>query len=450
MNINLPENVKFIINNLQRNGFEAYAVGGCVRDSILGRTPNDWDITTSALPEQIKAIFRRTVDTGIEHGTVTVLINKEAFEVTTYRTESEYNDFRHPSSVEFVTSLDEDLKRRDFTINAMAYNDEHGLVDPYGGLSDLEKHTVRCVGDPLERFSEDALRILRAVRFSAQLSFKIDDETRNAISALSPTLKHISVERICTELIKLIVSPHPEYIRDAYELGITRVFFKEFDTMMITPQHSSYHMYTVGEHTIKAMTYTEPDRILRLTMLLHDIGKPNAKKTDENGTDHFKGHAEISAQIAKSFMRRLNMDNDTIKKVTLLIKYHDWRFPVTPKNVRRAVSVIGKDMFPYFLKIQTADTMAKSDYHRQMTLDDIDGVRRIFNTIVSQEQCVSLKELKISGSDVIQLGCPAGPAVGELLERALKFVIEDPSHNDASLLKDYIKNILTEENYESC
>ncbi len=384
-------------------------------------------------------MFRRTVDTGIEHGTVTVLIDKEAFEVTTYRTDGDYVDFRHPTSVEFVKSLDEDLKRRDFTINAMAYNDESGLVDPYGGLSDIESQTVRCVGDPFERFSEDALRILRAVRFSAQLSFKIDHKTRNAISDLSSSLKHISVERICTELIKLIVSPHPEYIRDAYELGITRVFFKEFDTMMNTPQNSRYHIYSVGEHTIKAMEFIEPDRILRLTMLLHDIGKPSVRTTDPDGTDHFKGHGEVSAQIAKSFMRRLNMDNDTIKKVTLLIKYHDWRYPVTPVNVRKAVKVIGKDLFPSFLKVQEADSMVKSEYGKLDTLDNIKEIRRIFHTIVSEGQCVSIKELAINGSDILKLGYPAGPAVGDMLAQALDYVIEDPSRNDADLLIKYIK-----------
>ena len=448
MIINLPDHVQYIIRKLQQKGYETYAVGGCVRDSILGRIPNDWDITTSALPEQIKAVFKRTVDTGIEHGTVTVLIDKEAFEVTTYREDNEYTDFRHPSSVEFVKSLTEDLKRRDFTINAMAYNNEDGLVDPFNGLKDLEDKIVRCVGDPMERFSEDALRMLRAVRFSAQLSFDIDHDTREAIKLLSFTLKHISAERICTELVKLIISPHPEYIRDAYELGITKVFFKEFDNMMSTPQNSRYHIYSVGEHTIKAMENVEPDRILRLTMLLHDIGKPNARTTDKKGTDHFKGHGEISAHMAKNFMRRLNMDNDTIKKVTLLIRFHDWRFTVTPANVRYAVSVIGKELFPLFIKVQTADTLAKSDYGKKKTLENLLGIKNIFKTIIAEEQCVSVKELKISGSDILALGCPAGPKVGELLNKALEKVLEDPADNDPIFLTEYIKNFLTEENNE--
>lgn len=449
MNIKLPDKVKNIIVSLQKAGYEAYAVGGCVRDSILGRQPNDWDITTSARPDEIKRIFKRTVDTGIEHGTVTVLINHEAFEVTTYRLDKDYTDFRHPSSVEFVTSLTEDLRRRDFTINAMAYNDEDGLVDPFGGLIDLDKKTVCSVGNAVERFSEDALRMLRAIRFSAQLSFEIEEQTALAIKQLCGELKHISAERICAELIKLIISPHPEYIKKAYELGVTGVIFKEFDAMMQTPQNSRYHKYSVGEHTICAMQNIDADRILRLTMLLHDIGKPSVRTTDSAGEDHFKGHGPVSAEIAKSFMRSLNMDNDTIKKVTLLIKYHDWRFPVNERNVRRALMVVGKDMFPSLIKVQIADTMAKSDYLKDKTLENIYKMKNIYNTIILEDQCVSIKELKINGSDIIALGCPAGPKVGEFLSAALDKVIEDPSNNDPAFLTKYIKNLLTEEEYES-
>lgn len=448
MKIILPANVELIIDKLRQAGYEAFAVGGCVRDSILGRKPNDWDITTSALPDEIKAIFRRTVDTGIEHGTVTVLIDKEAFEVTTYREDSDYKDFRHPSSVEFVKSITEDLKRRDFTINAMAYNNEAGLVDPFGGLSDLRLEIVRCVGDPLERFSEDALRILRAVRFSAQLSFKIDAATREAIKRLSHTLEHISAERICTELVKLITSPHPEYLREAYELGITTVFFKEFDKMMQTPQNSKYHIYSVGEHTLKAMEYVDSDRLLRLTMLLHDIGKPYVKTTDAKGCDHFKGHAAVGADMAKGIMRRLKMDNDTIKKVTLLIRYHDLRFTPTEKNVRLAVNKIGKDLFPYFIKVQLADSRAKSDYVKEYALSNIYETEKLYNKIIAEGQCVSIRDLKITGSDVLSLGCPPGPAVGEYLDKALELVLDDPDKNDSIILAEYIKKLITEEDNE--
>lgn len=250
MRIQLPEKVTKIIETLEAAGFEAYAVGGCVRDSILGRKPDDWDITTSAKPDQVKHLFQRTVDTGIKHGTVTVLLEREGFEVTTYRIDGAYEDGRHPSEVSFTASLREDLRRRDFTINAMAYNDKEGLVDLYGGLTDLEAGVIRCVGKAVERFDEDALRMLRAVRFSAQLGFWIEEETRAAIRLLAPNLQKISAERIQVELVKLVTSPHPDYLRTAYELGITAQILPEFDLCMETPQRHKHHCYDVGEHIL--------------------------------------------------------------------------------------------------------------------------------------------------------------------------------------------------------
>ena len=283
MKINLPGKVLMIINNLQFHGYEAYAVGGCVRDSILARRPEDWDITTSARPEEIKKLFRRTVDTGIEHGTVTVLLGKDSYEVTTYRIDGAYEDGRHPKEVHFTTSLEEDLRRRDFTINAMAYHDEVRLVDIFGGMQDLNRHLIRCVGDPKERFSEDALRILRAVRFSAQLNFPVEPETAEAARELAPSLEKISAERIQAELVKLLVSPHPERIRDAFELGITKVILPEWDAMEGVAQNTPHHRYDVAEHTLRALKNVKRDRILRLTMLFHDMGKPAVKTTDAKG-----------------------------------------------------------------------------------------------------------------------------------------------------------------------
>ena len=309
MKIELPQKVTMIIQNLQLHGYEAYAVGGCVRDSILARRPEDWDITTSARPDEIKKLFNRTVDTGIEHGTVTVLIGKDGYEVTTYRIDGAYEDSRHPKEVRFTRSLKEDLRRRDFTINAMAYNDEVRLVDIFGGMQDLNHHLIRCVGDPKERFSEDALRILRAVRFSSQLNFPIESKTAEAVKELAPTLKNISAERIQAELVKLLVSPHPERIRDAYELGITKVILPEWDNMEGVEQNTPHHRYDVAEHTIHALKNVKRDKILRLTMLFHDMGKPEMKTTDEKGRDHFKGHALVSEEIARKVMRRLKFDN---------------------------------------------------------------------------------------------------------------------------------------------
>ncbi len=441
MEIRLPETVRNIIGILQNAGYEAYAVGGCIRDSILGREPNDWDITTSALPAQVKALFRRTVDTGIEHGTVTVLLDGGTYEVTTYRVDGEYADARHPQSVSFVKNLREDLQRRDFTINAMAYNEEEGLQDPFGGYQDLQAHLIRCVGSPEERFSEDALRIFRAVRFSAQLFFKIEPETEQAIRLLSPTLAKISAERICTELTKLITSPHPETIREAWRLGLTAVFLPEFDRAMETPQNNRFHIYSVGEHTIRTMHNIAPDRILRLTMLLHDIAKPRTRTVDGNGTDHFRGHGPLGAQMAKDIMRRLRMDNETIRKVSRLVYYHDWLYPAEIKNVRRAANELGEELFEAFLKVQRADTMAKSDYLKKERLENLEKQSSLFQKILAERQCISLKGLAITGADVINLGCTPGPEIGRLLQSALDLVLEDPTNNKKEILLEYVQKV---------
>lgn len=284
MVINLPEKVKYIIDRITEAGYEAYAVGGCVRDSILGREPDDWDITTSAKPQQIKALFRRTVDTGIAHGTVTVMLDREGYEVTTYRIDGEYEDHRHPREVVFTSQLVEDLRRRDFTINAMAYNESAGLVDAFDGMGDIRRGMIRCVGCARERFTEDALRILRALRFSAQLGYEIQEDTGEAIRELAPSLAAISAERIQTELVKLLLSHHPDYLRQAYEMGVTAVILPELDCCMKTPQNHPHHCYTVGEHILHSLLEVPAARDLRLAMLLHDIGKPHTLETDFRGS----------------------------------------------------------------------------------------------------------------------------------------------------------------------
>lgn len=288
--IQLPEKVKFIIDTIMEAGCEAYAVGGCIRDFILGREAADWDITTSASPLLVKELFRHTIDTGIKHGTVTVMLGKEGFEVTTYRVDGKYEDGRHPESVTFTASLKEDLKRRDFTINAMAYNEQSGLVDEFGGLQDIENKIIRCVGDAGERFTEDALRMMRAVRFSAQLGYEIEEKTSAAISKLAERLRLISAERIAVELTKLAVSPHPEKLRTAWETGITKIILPEFDRCMETEQNNPHHCYSVGEHILKSMQEIRPEKGLRLAMLFHDIGKPETLTEGPEGISHFHGH----------------------------------------------------------------------------------------------------------------------------------------------------------------
>ena len=439
MKITLPDDVKQIIETLEQHGYEGYAVGGCVRDSILGRIPNDWDITTSAKPEQVKRIFRRTVDTGIEHGTVTVLIGKDGFEVTTYRVDGLYEDGRHPKEVTFTSRLEEDLKRRDFTINAMAYNDDERLVDAFGGMRDLNYHLIRCVGDPKERFSEDALRILRAVRFSAQLAFPIEPETAEAIKSLAPNLEKISAERIQAELVKLLVSDHPERIQDACELGITKVVLPEWDDMVGVKQNTPHHKYDVAAHTVHALQNVKNDKVLRLTMLFHDMGKPVMKTTDENGRDHFKGHAIASEQIAKTVMKRLKFDNDTIRKVTKLVAYHDYRMEPTGANVRRAMHEIGVELFPYYLAVRLADTKAQSSYERRGKLENIIQIRELYRNALRNKECVTLKDLAVTGTDLINLGIAPGKELGTLLNELLDMVIEDPAWNQKGKLCDYVK-----------
>lgn len=439
MKIELPRKVVLIIKNLQRHGYDAYAVGGCVRDSILNRKPEDWDITTSAKPEQVKRIFRRTVDTGIEHGTVTVLIGKDGFEVTTYRVDGLYEDGRHPKEVTFTSRLEEDLKRRDFTINAMAYNDDERLVDAFGGMRDLNYHLIRCVGDPKERFSEDALRILRAVRFSAQLAFPIEPETAEAIKSLAPNLEKISAERIQAELVKLLVSDHPERIQDACELGITKVVLPEWDDMVGVKQNTPHHKYDVAAHTVHALQNVKNDKVLRLTMLFHDMGKPVMKTTDENGRDHFKGHAIASEQIAKTVMKRLKFDNDTIRKVTKLVAYHDYRMEPTGANVRRAMHEIGVELFSYYLAVRLADTKAQSSYERRGKLENIIQIRELYRNALRNKECVTLKDLAVTGTDLINLGIAPGKELGTLLNELLDMVIEDPAWNQKGKLCDYVK-----------
>ena len=352
MRIDLPRDVNYIIETLYSNGYEAYAVGGCVRDTLLGRTPKDWDITTSAKPEEVKALFNHTIDTGILHGTVTVMLNHEGYEVTTYRIDGEYEDARHPKEVTFTANLVEDLKRRDFTINAMAYNHKVGLVDEFDGVKDLENKIIRCVGNPMDRFSEDALRMLRAVRFAAQLGFSIEDKTQEAVKALAPTIKKVSAERIQVELVKLVTSEHPDEMRTVYELGLTKIFMPEFDTMMETKQLNKHHMYTVGEHSIQSMLNIRADKVLRLTMLLHDVGKPQCRSTGEDGQEHYYNHPKVGADISKDILKRLKFDNDTIDRCYKLILYHDDRPAMTQRSIRKSISKIGLQQYPSLFEVK--------------------------------------------------------------------------------------------------
>ena len=407
MVIQLPQKVKYVIDTLMEAGYEAYAVGGCIRDSILGREPGDWDITTSARPMQVKELFKKTIDTGIQHGTVTVMLDHVGYEVTTYRIDGKYEDGRHPKEVVFTASLEEDLKRRDFTVNAMAYNDEEGIVDLFDGIGDMERKVLRCVGDPVARFSEDALRMMRAVRFSAQLDYEIEGRTKDAILELAPTLQKISAERIQVELVKLMTSDHPERIRTCYETGLTAIFFPEFDRMMETVQNNLHHIYTVGEHTIHAVQHIRNDKALRLAMLLHDSGKPATKVTDEAG----------------------------------VVRAHDTEILPGEKYMRRAMNRLGEDLFPDLFDVKEADMNAQSDYQKEEKRRQLAGMRESYARVLAAGACVSLKTLAVNGSDLILEGMKPGKEIGEVLKQLLELVLEDPECNQKEWLLQKVKEM---------
>jgi len=462
MQIQIPRNAEKILNMLGAAGYEAYVVGGCVRDAILGRVPGDWDITTSAKPEEIKRVFRATVDTGIQHGTVTVLMEGEPFEVTTYRIDGEYEDGRHPKEVAFTASLEEDLRRRDFTINAMAYHPDKGLVDLYGGIEDLQNRTIRCVGCAEERFGEDALRILRALRFSSQLDFDIEEETRAAIRKLAGSLAKISAERIQKELTLLLSGKKCGRIRDAYRCGVSAVVLPELDAMMDVVQNHPCHCYTVGEHSIRSMELVElpmsrmewyqegSDQqeqekrckkdlaVLKWTMLLHDVGKPQVKTTDEQGVDHFYGHAAVSEELARKILHRLKFDNYTCDTVIKLIRYHDYPFELTEKAMRRAIHRLGEEL-PLLLQVQKADSLAQDPSVHEERLERLDRIWELYRQVKEAGSATSIKDLAVTGRDLMELGVPQGKRIGELLSELLEQVLEQPEHNEREWLLAYVR-----------
>ena len=424
-----------ILGILSENGYEAYVVGGCVRDSILARNPSDWDITTSAKPEDVCRIFHRTVGTGLKHGTVTVLIGDEQFEVTTYRGTAGHSEENTPDLVQ-------DLLHRDFTINAMAYNDKSGLVDIVDGMNDLQRKVVRCVGEPDDRFDEDPLRILRAFRFAAETGFSIDRNTADRIPYFADRLRNVSGERIRDELVKILVSRNPEYWMELYKTGITAAVMPEFDLCMETPQNTPHHFYDVGTHTVKTLMAIEPDRILRLTMLMHDFGKPAMRFHDRLGRDHFNGHAAKSADIARDIMKRLRFDRETINKVCKLIYYHDYRPEPDPKAVRKAVYLIGPELFPLYIKVQWADNCGKSLYKRKEKQERVTRVARVYEQIMAEKPCLSRKELAINGEDLRELGI-RGRETGDILESALLMVLDEPEMNNREVLLKYASDLHT-------
>lgn len=436
LRITLPSNVENLINKLSFHGYEAYAVGGCVRDALLGIEPNDWDITTSAKPYEIKEVFSdcQLLDVGEKHGTIGVILDGEVYEVTTYRVDGKYADNRHPEQVEFTDSIEDDLSRRDFTVNAMAYNHEKGIVDPFNGQADLKYKALRCVGSPDLRFNEDALRILRALRFASVFNFGIEAKTASSIVRNRLLLSNISVERISSEFNKLLCGVNVKYILRRYK-DVIAVFFPEIVSTFDFAQNTPHHNKTVWRHITASVAYIEPDMLLRLVMFLHDIGKPLALRTDSNGRDHFKGHNHFSAVLAKNALERLRYPSKVIDEACMLIEYHDVRFSDDKKKIKHVLNVIGEQNFERLLKIQLADILAQSQYKREMKLANHELAKKAFREIIDNNECYNLKSLSINGLDLIHLGITDGKKIGSILNSILDDVIDGRLDNDSVILK---------------
>ena len=436
LTLKLPNNVDKILNMLNNAGYEAFAVGGCVRDAMLGIEPNDWDITTSAQPAEIKEVFSsyRTIDIGEAHGTIGVLIDDVVYEITTYRIDGDYADKRHPDSVSFAKTIEEDLSRRDFTVNAMAYNNEKGVVDPFNGQADLKYKALRCVGDPDTRFNEDALRILRGLRFASVYNFGIESKTAASIIRNRLLLNDISEERIASEFNKLLCGDNVKYILSRYK-DVFSVFFPEIVSTFDFAQNTPHHNKTVWRHITASVSFIEPDELLRLVMFLHDVGKPLALRTDSKGIDHFKGHNHFGAVLAKNALERLKYPRKTIDDVCVLIEYHDVRFNEDKRKIKHVLNIIGKENFERLLKIQLADIKAQSMYKRESKLRDHELAKQAFREITDNNECYSLQSLAINGSDLIHLGITDGKSIGFILDNLLDEVINETLENDNVTLK---------------
>lgn len=445
MKIKMPKDVKFIINTLNNAGYEAYIVGGCVRDCILGIAPNDWDITTSAKTEQIKSCFSDfdLVETGEKHGTIGIIINNICYEVTTYRVDGEYKDNRHPENVIFTDSLEQDLARRDFTINAMAYNDEKGIVDPFNGERDLSLKAIRCVGNPDLRFKEDALRILRALRFASTYNFDIEVNTAYALVLNRNLLNNIAAERISSEFSKMLCGTNISYILRRYK-DVVAVFLPELVATFDFEQNNSHHNKTVWKHSAAAVSIIEPDLVLRMTMLLHDTGKPITLRTDQKGVDHFHGHNHFSAVYGANALKRLKYPQKLIDEVVTLIEYHDIRFNDNKRQIKHILNKIGTDTFKKLLKVQYADIMAQSKYKREIKLNNLKLAQKAFSEIIEQKECFTLKDLQITGSDLIHLGITDGKTIGKILNTLLDNVINETVENNPIVLKKLALQINSE------
>ncbi|MBR2336375.1 MAG: CCA tRNA nucleotidyltransferase [Clostridia bacterium] len=434
INILIPDGASEILNRLEEKGYEAYVVGGCVRDSLMGKNPGDWDITTSALPQEVIDVFsgEQIIPTGLKHGTVTVRKNGVNYEVTTFRSEGQYLDSRHPSSVDFVRDIKEDLKRRDFTVNAMAYSPKRGLIDLYEGFSDLKRGVIRTVGDAKERFNEDALRILRGVRFVSATGFDLDKSTLSAMVECVGLLKKISAERIFVEMDKMLIG---DYVERAFLLAPEIIFevIPELKACYKFAQHSKWHLYDVYTHTVYAMKSIEPKRELRWCMLLHDIAKPSKFFLDEKGEGHFYGHADLSERIAYKVLKRLKASNKLVEDICFLVKNHDRPFPQNEVKFKMRLAEIGEGRALDLLAVKYADNSAQGTLRAEEERQKIAEIDRRIRAVFSSGECLSVKQLAISGDDVLKFGFK-GKDVGKILNGLLADVISGNIQNDRERL----------------
>ena len=435
----LPENVKKILSRLEEAGYEAYCVGGAVRDILLGRTPGDWDVASNAPPEAVLSLFAPdALPTGLKHGTVTAGGGK-GVEVTTFRRDGVYLDNRHPDHVEFTGSLKEDLARRDFTVNAIAMDLRGKIVDPFEGRTDLKKGILRAVGEPEKRFEEDALRILRGLRFASKLGFEMESGTADALRRRAPLLKHIASERIQTELTGILCGEYAAETLLAYP-DVLGVFMPEILPCVGFAQHSVYHCYDVWEHTACAVAAVEPLPVLRYAMLLHDLGKPGTFSLDAEGRGHFHGHWRRSVELAEAILNRLRMDSRSKKMILTLVERHDCPLTLTEKSVRRNLSRYGEEAVRLLLKVKRADNLAQAaDYRDRQTL--IDQWEDLLETVLASGACFSLRQLAVKGGDLTALGL-RGSAVGRALNELLEAVINEKLPNERGILLEYVKEKL--------
>ena len=435
----LPTFVLSAMERLEQNGYECYLVGGCVRDLLLHKAPNDWDICTIADPETVCRIFDDVtcVKTGIAHGTITVIWEQIPLEITTYRTEGVYSDNRHPDRVDFVRSIEEDLNRRDFTVNAIAYHPKRGLLDFHGGIDDLNQSVLRCVGNAEKRFTEDALRILRGLRFASCYGFAIEEQTAAAMKTCMPLLKCVSAERVKAEWDRLLCGKDVEKVLQTFPEAVFEII-PEMRQMLCFEQHNPHHRFTVWDHTLYAVSHCEPTLVVRLALLLHDIAKPACFTTDDDGIGHFYAHATKGANIAKTVLDRLRYDRKTAERVYLLVKYHDMVIPKEKKVLRRWLFKYGEEFLRQLLAVRDGDSRALALDLVQDRLKDQEDIRRLLDEILEEDSCFSLKQLAINGNDVKALGF-TGEAIGETLQWALEQVMNEQLSNEREILLSAIR-----------